>query len=141
MKNPRVVVALKFLAVCGLALAGCGGSDDTSPGGGGASPAGGGPGSGSGSGGAAGSQPGGATCASTCKKSIALACPAGVHDQGTCEASCEKQQTSCAAMAATFQTYLDCIQSKPIECGSFTDAPSSPDCVSQGLATLVCALN
>ncbi|MEI9952394.1 MAG: hypothetical protein WDO74_26280 [Pseudomonadota bacterium] len=137
MKNLRVAAALKVMAACGLALAACGGSDGASPGGGGASSG----GSGPGSGGSAGSEPGkGATCASTCQKSIALACPAGLHDQAACEASCKQQQTACASMATTFQTYLDCIQSKPIECGSFSDAPSSPDCLAQGLAIFSCAL-
>lgn len=81
------------------------------------------------------------TCASTCAKSIALGCPAGEHDQAACEASCESQQSSCdaAGQGATFQTYLDCIESTPMECGSTTMSPSSPECVQQGLAIFACA--
>ena len=83
------------------------------------------------------------TCASTCKKSIALNCSAGEKDQAACEASCAKQQNNCNAKGQgnTFQTYLDCIESNPMECGSTTQAPSSPACVQQGLAIFACALS
>ena len=86
-----------------------------------------------------GTGPTGATCESTCAKSIALACPSGEHDQAACVASCDGQQASCSAMAAEFQAYLDCIQNTSMVCGEFTDAPSSPDCVAQGLAIFQCA--
>lgn len=84
---------------------------------------------------------GGGTCASTCAKSIALGCTSGEHDQAACEASCAKQQSSCASagMTTTFQTYLDCIEAHPMECGSATGSPSSPDCLQQGLAIFACA--
>ncbi len=83
------------------------------------------------------------TCESTCTKSIALGCSGGEHDQAACVASCDGQEASCstAGQGAAFQTYLDCIESTPMECGSTTDAPSSPQCVSQGLAIFACALN
>lgn len=83
------------------------------------------------------------TCDSTCAKSIALNCPQGEHDQAACVASCEGQESSCqaAGQGATFQTYLDCIESTPMECGGNTQAPSSPQCVSQGLAIFQCALS
>lgn len=83
---------------------------------------------------------GGATCASTCKKSIALQCPQGEHDQAACEASCAKQESSCdsAGASSEFQTYLDCVQSSAMECGSTTNAPSSPECMQQGLVLITC---
>jgi hypothetical protein len=84
---------------------------------------------------------GGGTCASTCAKSIALSCPSGEHDQAACEASCAMQKSACSSQAAAFQAYLDCIETTPMECGSATGAPSSPQCVSQGLAIFQCALD
>lgn len=96
-------------------------------------------GGGGGSGGGGSGETG--TCESTCKKSIALGCMNGEHDQTACVASCKKQESSCSAtMAAEFQAYLDCIESTPMECGSSTGAPSSPDCLSQGLMVLACSL-
>ncbi len=57
------------------------------------------------------------TCASTCAQSIALACPQGEHDQAACEASCNSQRSACSSqkLDAAFQTYLDCIQSHPMD--------------------------
>jgi hypothetical protein len=66
-------------------------------------------------------------------------CASGEHDQAACEASCEKQKAACSGQAAAFQAYLDCIETTPMECGSATGAPSSPQCVSQGLAIFQCA--
>ncbi|MFT3764170.1 MAG: hypothetical protein QM820_01415 [Minicystis sp.] len=79
------------------------------------------------------------TCESTCSKSIALNCASGEHDQAACVASCQMQQASCAAQADAFQDYLDCIQSTDMVCGDTTQAPSSPDCLAQGLMILGCA--
>ncbi len=82
------------------------------------------------------------TCQSTCTKSIALNCPNGEHSMTACVASCNSQQTSCnsRSMGTQFQTYLDCIESTPMTCGSTTQAPTSAQCVSQGLAVLQCTL-
>ena len=82
------------------------------------------------------------TCASTCTKSIALGCPNGEHDQTACVASCNRQQSSCNSkgMTTQFQTYLDCIQSTPMTCGTTSGSPTSAQCVSQGLAVVQCSL-
>ncbi|MDI1483576.1 hypothetical protein [Polyangium sp. y55x31] len=79
-------------------------------------------------------------CVQTCQKSIALGCPEGEHDQAACEASCARQQANCADQAAAFEEYLDCVLATPMECGATTQAPSSPQCLAQGLAVLVCSL-
>lgn len=85
---------------------------------------------------------GNGSCASTCKKSIALNCSSGEHDQAACEQSCAQQKSGCdsANLASTFQKYLDCVEGSAMECGSTTQAPSSPGCVQEGLATLACAV-
>lgn len=82
----------------------------------------------------------GATCQSTCEKSTALNCPAD-PTLAACVASCNGQKASCSAEAAAFQTYLDCIQTTAMSCGSTTQQASAPACVSQGLAIFACVLN
>lgn len=83
------------------------------------------------------------TCQSTCTKSIALGCPEGEHDQASCVSSCQGQQASCVAanQASTFQTYLDCIESNPMTCGTASHTPTSEACVKEGLATFACVVS
>jgi hypothetical protein len=80
------------------------------------------------------------SCESTCAASIALGCPAGEHDQASCVASCAGQQATCVSggHASIFQAYLDCVESTPMSCGTTTQAPTSEQCVQEGLATRVC---
>ncbi len=88
-----------------------------------------------------GNTPAGATgtCESICAKSTALNCSADVS-MGDCVSSCVTQRSNCEmhSGATTFQTYLDCVENTRMECGSISNTSSSPDCVSEGLATFAC---
>lgn len=77
------------------------------------------------------------TCASTCEKSVATACPNDTKTVATCTAECEAQIVKCTD-ASIVATYLDCVQSTPMTCGEFTGTASSPECVSPGLTYFAC---
>jgi len=82
------------------------------------------------------------SCASICAKGVARMCPNPGPNQADCETSCNSQKTKCdaASMSSQYQAYLDCIESNDMTCGETTMSPTSPDCVSEGLAIFSCAL-
>lgn len=79
------------------------------------------------------------SCPSTCAKAAALNCSEDPAE-AECVTSCEAQKAMCdaASQSDTFQTYLDCIESTPMACGSTTNTATSAQCLSQGLAILQC---
>jgi len=80
----------------------------------------------------------GATCASNCKKSVALACPNEAYsDEATCESQCEEQIAGCSDNAIV-QAYLDCVETTPMTCGETTGTATSDQCLSEGLAFFAC---
>lgn len=78
------------------------------------------------------------TCASTCARSVALACPnESFKDQATCEAQCNEQTALCDDKSVV-SAYLDCIQAAEMYCGTNTGTASSSECLQEGLMFFAC---